>query len=184
MAKVIVVGGVAGGATAASQLRRLNQEIDITIYEKDRDISFANCGLPYHIGGEVDERRKLIAATPESFNDKGVSVFTYHEVVGVNAGKQFVTVKNMATGEEFNDTYDYLILSPGGRARVVSGLENVEEAFSLHNIEDMDRIIEFIDKNKIQEAVIVGTGFIGMEMAENLRMRDIGVTVVHRNENI
>src|SRR5699024_504558 len=111
----IVVGGVAGGATAASQLRRLNQEIDITIYEKDRDISFANCGLPYHIGGEVDERRKLIAATPESFNDKGVSVFTYHEVVGVNAGKQFVTVKNMATGEEFNDTYDYLILSPGGR---------------------------------------------------------------------
>ncbi len=184
MAKVIVVGGVAGGATAASQLRRLNQEIDITIYEKDRDISFANCGLPYHIGGEVDERRKLIAATPESFNEKDVSVFTYHEVVGVNTDKQFVTVKNMTTGEEFNDTYDYLILSPGGRARVVPGLENVEEAFSLHNIEDMDRIMEYIDENKIQEAVVVGTGFIGMEMAENLRLRDIGVTVVHRNENI
>lgn len=184
MAKVIVVGGVAGGATAASQLRRLNQEIDITIYEKDRDISFANCGLPYHIGGEVDKRGKLIAATPESFNDKGVSVFTYHEVIGVNTDKQFVTVKNMTTGEEFNDTYDYLILSPGGRARVAPGLENVKEAFSLHNIEDMDRIIEFIDDNKIQEAVVVGTGFIGMEMAENLRLRGIGVTVVHRNENI
>lgn len=184
MAKVIVVGGVAGGATAASQLRRLNQEIDITIYEKDRDISFANCGLPYHIGGEVDKRGKLIAATPESFNDKGVSVFTYHEVIGVNTDKQFVTVKNMTTGEEFNDTYDYLILSPGGRARVAPGLENVKEAFSLHNIEDMDRIIEFIDDNKIREAVVVGTGFIGMEMAENLRLRGIGVTVVHRNENI
>lgn len=184
MAKVIVVGGVAGGATAASQLRRLNQEIDITIYEKDRDISFANCGLPYHIGGEVDARRKLIAATPESFNEKAVSVFTYHEVVGVNTDKQFVTVKNITTGEQFNDTYDYLILSPGGRARIVHGLENAEGTFSLHNIEDMDKIMAFIDENKVQDAVIVGTGFIGMEMAENLRLRDIGVTVVHRNENI
>lgn len=184
MAKVIVVGGVAGGATAASQLRRLNQDCDITIYEKDRDISFANCGLPYHIGGEVDSRRKLIAATPESFNDKDVSVFTYHEVIHVNTGENFVTVKNLTTGEEFNDTYDYLILSPGGRARVAEGLEGVDEAFSLHNIEDMDKIMDFIDENKIQEAVVVGTGFIGMEMAENLRMRDIGVTIVHRNENI
>lgn len=184
MAKVIVVGGVAGGATAASQLRRLNQDCDITIYEKDRDISFANCGLPYHIGGEVDSRRKLIAATPESFNEKDVSVFTYHEVIHVNTGENFVTVKNITTGEEFNDTYDYLILSPGGRPRIVEGLEDVEAAFALHNIEDMDKIMDFIDENKIREAVVIGTGFIGLEVTENLRARDIGVTIVHRNENI
>lgn len=184
MTKVVVVGGVAGGATVASQLRRLDQECDITIYEKDRDISFANCGLPYHIGGEVARREQLIAATPESFGKKDVRAHTYHEVISVNTVENTITVKNVKTGEIFDDAYDRLVLSPGGRPRILPALSEVPEAHVLHTIEDMDKILKFIDDNKIREAVIVGSGFIGMEMAENLKLRDIDVTLVHRNENL
>lgn len=184
MVKVVVIGGVAGGATAASQLRRLDPDCEITIFEKDRDISFANCGLPYHIGGEVGRREQLIAATPESFSKKDVRVHTYHEVIGVDTRDNKVTVKNLESGEVFDETYDRLILSPGGRPRIVPALEGVPEAHVLHTLEDMDKIMKFIDDENIREVLIVGSGFIGMEMTENLRARGIEVTLVHRNENL
>ncbi|SOC45017.1 CoA-disulfide reductase [Salinicoccus kekensis] len=181
MGKVVVVGGVAGGATAASQLRRLDPDCEIVIFEKDRDISFANCGLPYHIGGEVAERSQLIAATPESFGKKDVTVRTYHEVIKVNTSENFVTVKNLESGEIFEESYDHLVLSPGGRPRIVPALAGVPENHVLHTLEDMDEIMKYIDEEDIREVVIVGSGFIGMEVTENLRMRDIDVTLVHRN---
>ena len=184
MMKVVVVGGVAGGATAASQLRRLEPDCDITIFEKDRDISFANCGLPYFIGGEVAERNQLIAATPETFGKKDVQVHTHHEVIGVNTGENHLTVKNLKTGEVFEESYDRLILSPGGRPRIIPSLADVPSMHVLHTLEDMDRIMKFIDDEDIKEAVVVGSGFIGMEVTENLRMRDIDVTLVHRNEDL
>lgn len=184
MAKVIVVGGVAGGATAASQLRRLNKDVDITIYEKDRDISFANCGLPYHIGGDVDDRKKLIAATPESFQEKAVAVNTYHEVLSVDTSRQHVTVRDIETGRVFDDDYDHLILSPGGRARELDALKGADNAFVLHNLEDMDRIIQYIETNEAQSAAVVGAGYISMEVVENLKMKNMDVTLVHRNENL
>src|SRR5690625_4746082 len=127
MGKVVVVGGVAGGATAASQLRRLDPDCEIVIFEKDRDISFANCGLPYHIGGEVAERSQLIAATPESFGKRDVDVRTYHEVIGVDAERHSVTVKDLKSGAVSEESYDQLILSPGGSPRIVPALADVPE---------------------------------------------------------
>ncbi|GAB3064575.1 CoA-disulfide reductase [Salinicoccus sesuvii] len=184
MPRVIIVGGVAGGATTAAQLRRIDPDIDITIYEKGRDISYGNCGLPYHIGGEVKERDQLIAATPESFMERDIVVRTYHQVTGIDADKKKVQVKDILNDRTFDAEYDYLILSPGGAPRTIPALLDVPQAFVLHTLENLDEIKAHMHNKTIKHAVVVGGGYIGLEMVENLVHRDIDVTLVHRSENL
>ncbi|WP_031547750.1 CoA-disulfide reductase [Salinicoccus luteus] len=184
MAKVIIVGGVAGGATTAAQLRRIDPEIDITIYEKGRDISYGNCGLPYHIGGEVEERDQLVAATPESFGERNITVETHHQVMGVDTENRTVQVKDIRNDRTFDAEYDYLVLSPGSAPRLVPALLDVPQAFVLHSLEDLDGIIGHIEEKRITRAVVVGAGYIGLEMTENLVHRGIDVTLIHRDSEI
>ena len=184
MAKVIIVGGVAGGATTAAQLRRIDPEIDITIYEKGRDISYGNCGLPYHIGGEVEERDQLVAATPESFGERNITVETHHQVMGVDTEKKTVQVKDIRNDRTFDAGYDHLVLSPGSAPRLVPALLDVPQAFVLHSLEDLDGIMGHIEEKRITRAVVVGAGYIGLEMTENLVHRGIEVTLIHRDSEV
>lgn len=184
MKQVIIVGGVAGGATAAAQLRRINPDIQITIYEKGRDISFGNCGLPYNIGGEVSDRDKLVAATPESMAERNIVVKTHHKVLSVDSDGKKVTVKDLSTDREFEAGYDYLVLSPGGAPRTMPALLDVPQAFVLHTLEDLDDIKAHIKENDVNKAVVLGAGYIGLELIENFVRRGMDVTFIHRSEEI
>lgn len=184
MTKVIVVGGVAGGATAASQLRRLNPEIEIVIYERYRDVSYGSCGMPYYIGGDVEKWDSLVNMTPEKFKDKDIFVKTEHEVIAVNSADNTVTVLDKINKQEFTDSYDYLILSPGGSPKKLSSVKGSEQVFSLHKLEDLDYIMSYIEDNKIKEAVLVGSGYIGLEVTENLTDKGIHVTILQHDEQI
>lgn len=184
MTKVIVVGGVAGGATAASQLRRLNPDIEITIFEQYKDISYGSCGMPYYISGEVADRDSLVNMTPEKFNQKNIDVLTEHEVIAVNAEDNTVTVLDKVNNREFNETYDYLILSPGGSPQTLPALKDVPQSFTLNKIEDLDYLMSYIEEHDIKEAVIIGSGFIGLEVTENLTERGIHVTMLQHDERI
>ncbi|MEZ6047421.1 MAG: FAD-dependent oxidoreductase [Planctomycetaceae bacterium] len=182
--KIVIVGGVAGGASAAARARRCNETAEIIMFEKDRYVSFANCGLPYHIGDEIEDREKLLVATPELFQKRfQIQAKTRHEVLSIDKAHKSVRVKNLDTGEEFDQAYDKLILSPGA-APIVPPIEGVhsENVFSLRNIEDMDRIKQKLtsglaDKS-IKRAVVVGAGFIGLEMVEQLHHLGIEVSLV------
>ncbi|CDZ99176.1 Coenzyme A disulfide reductase [Jeotgalicoccus saudimassiliensis] len=184
MAKAIVVGGVAGGATAASQLRRLNPDIEIVIYERYDDISYGSCGMPYYIGGDIENRDSLMNMTPGKFMEKNIFVKTGHEVRSVNSEENTVTVFNKNSGKEFTDTYDWLILSPGGSPKQLEAVKDAEQAFSLHRLADLDHIMSYIEKNNVKESVLVGSGYIGLEVTENLTERGIHVTVLQHDERI
>lgn len=181
--KVIVIGAVAGGATVASQLRRLS-DAEITVYEKDRDMSFANCGLPYYLGGEVTPRNKLIAATESSFKSaKSIHVKTYHEVVAVSADDKEITVKDIKNDKIFTDTFDYLILSPGASQIKLPVLQS-NHVFTLRNLEDTDKIDNFIKTEGVKDILIIGGGYISLELIENLKNRGLNVTMLHRSSHI
>lgn len=183
MAKIIVIGAVAGGATVASQIRRLDPDSDITVYEKDRDMSFANCGLPYYLGEVVEDRDMMLSATPDQFKDKKhITVKTYHEAIELNDSKKTITIKNHETGEIFEDAYDKLILSPGCRARHL-GFQS-DRVFTLRNLVDTDKIEDFIQKENVQSALIVGAGYVSLEILENLYNRNIQTTLIHRSDHI
>ena len=184
MTKVAVVGGVAGGATVASQLRRLDSECEITIYERNDEISYGACGMPYHISGEVKTRESLINMTPEKFLDKNIKVLINHEVLAVDSDHNEITVLDKNTGENKTVDYDYLILSPGGSPKVLPQLKEVPQTFALHKIQDLDYIMAYIDSNDIKEAVLVGSGYIGLEVTENLTERGIKVTMLQHDERI
>ncbi|MGO1922323.1 MAG: CoA-disulfide reductase [Jeotgalicoccus sp.] len=184
MTKVIVVGGVAGGATAASQLRRLNPDIEIVIYERYRDISYGSCGMPYYIGGEVKKWDSLVNMTPEKFKDKDIFVKTEHEVIAVNPEGNTITVLDKVNNKEIIDSYDYLILSPGGSPKMLTSVKDSEQVFSLHKLEDLDYIMSHIEDKKIKEAVLVGSGYIGLEVTENLTQKGIHVTILQHDERI
>lgn len=178
--KIIIVGGVAGGASAAARLRRLNEDAEITMYERGEYISFANCGLPYHIGGIINDREILLGQTPESFKRRNnVNVFVFHEVLSINRNEKSITVKNLKSGEIFLDKYDKLILSPGAEP-IKPDLKGIDSdlIFYLRNIPDTDKINNIIENKAVKSAVIVGAGYIGIEMAENLADRGIKVSVV------
>lgn len=181
--KVIVIGAVAGGATVASQIRRLS-DAEITVYEKDRDMSFANCGLPYYLGGEVTPRNKLIAATESSFKtNKSITVKTYHEVVAVSADDKEITVKDIKNDKIFTDTFDYLILSPGASQIKLPVLQS-NHVFTLRNLEDTDKIDNFIKTEGVKDILIIGGGYISLELIENLKNRGLNVTMLHRSSHI
>lgn len=183
MSKIVIVGGVAGGATFASQLRRLDKESEIVIFEKDRDVTFANCGLPYAIGNVLDDNDALLAYTPQQFKDKkDVTVYTYHEVTAINDQTNTITVLNRKTDETFETSYDTLVLSPGASANSLGF--NSELVFTLRNLEDTDAIDQFIKENNPRRALVIGAGYISLEVLENLYVRNIQPTLIHRSEHV
>lgn len=177
--RIIIIGGVAGGATAAARIRRLTEEAEILLIEKGKYISYANCGLPYYIGGIIEERGKLFVQTPEAFGRRfHIDVRTESEVTKIDTTKKTVTVST-ADGRDYTETYDKLLLSPGASPIVppLPGIDS-EGIFTLRNVSDTDRIKAFLDGGKVHRAVIVGGGFIGLEMAENLKHAGLDVAVV------
>ena len=180
MEKIVIVGGVAAGATAAAKVRRLSPDAHITLLEAGPDISFANCGLPYYIGGDIKSRSKLILQSPESFNEQyKVDVHTHTMVTAINREAKKITAMDVRSGDQFGFDYDKLILAQGGRPihPDLPGGES-EHVFSLWTLEDMDNIARFLEDEEPQDAVVVGGGFIGLEMVEALVKRGLNVHVV------
>lgn len=180
--KVVIVGGVAGGATAAARIRRLDEQAEITVFERSGYVSYANCGLPYYIGGAITDPEELTLQTPESFFSRfRVDMKVRHEVTAIHPDRKTVRVRNLETGEEWEERYDKLILSPGAKPtqpRVPgTGLDRV---FTLRTVEDTFRIKKFIEERRPESAVLAGGGFIGLELAENLRELGMEVTIVQR----
>ena len=178
--KVVIVGGVAGGATAAARIRRLDEQAEIVVFERSGFISYANCGLPYYIGGVIEDPEELTLQTPESFFSRfHVNVKVRHEVTAIHPEKKEVTVKNLETGEEFEESYDKLILSPGAKpTQPRFPVADLDKVFTLRTVEDTLRIKEYINESHPKSAVLVGGGFIGLELADNLRELGMDVTVV------
>jgi len=186
MQKIIIIGGVAGGATAAARLRRLDETAEIIILERGEYVSFANCGLPYYIGGEITNRQALVLQTPEGFKARfRVDVRVQQEAISIDREAKLVTVKNLKTGETYSESYDKLILSPGAEP-VVPNLSGVDSSriFTLRNLSDTFQIKDFIDKENPQRAVVAGGGYIGLEMAENLERAGLAVTIVQRGNQV
>ena len=177
--KYLIVGGVAGGATAAARIRRLTEDAEIILFEKGAYISYANCGLPYYIGGVIEERDRLFVQTPEAFGKRfNIDVRIKNEVIAIHPEKKQVTVRS-AEGKEYTENYDKLLLSPGASPVVppLPGIQS-EGIFTLRNVDDTDRIKAYMTTHSVRRAVIVGGGFIGLEMAENLKHAGSQVAVV------
>ena len=180
--KIVIVGGVAGGATAAARIRRLDEKAEILVFERTGYISYANCGLPYYIGDVIQKKADLTLQTPESFWKRfRITMKVQHEVLAIHPEKKIVSVRNLATGEIFEEGYDKLVLSPGAKA-VVPQLPGVnsKKIFTLRTVEDTFAIKDFVTEHKPRSAVMVGGGFIGVELAENLRQLGLEVTIVQR----
>ena len=178
--KIVIVGGVAGGATAAARLRRLDENAEIVVFERSGFVSYANCGLPYYIGGVIEKKEELTLQTPESFKRRfNVDMRVRHEVTKINPERKTVNVTNLVTGESFEESYDKLILSPGARPvrPDFPGIES-DKIFTLRTVEDTYKIKDYINANKPSSAVVVGGGFIGIEAAENLKGLGVDVTLV------
>lgn len=184
--KVIIVGGVAGGASAAARLRRMDETATIIMLERGPYISFANCGLPYYIGGTIAERSALLVQTPEGMNARfNVDVRVENEVVAIDRANKTVQIKNLATGQVYDETYDKLILSPGSTPLKppIPGID-APNIFSLWNIPDVDRIKSYVDNVKPKKVAVIGGGFIGLEMAENLHDLGMEVSVVEMADQV
>lgn len=185
--KVIIVGGVAGGASAAARLRRLDESLEIIMFEKGEYISFANCGLPYYIGETINDRSKLIVQTVETMSSKfNLDIRNLSEVISIDKDRKIVLVKNLKTGETYEESYDTLMLSPGANPikPPIPGINECDNLFTLRNIPDTDKIKSYIDSNRPNRAVVIGGGFIGIEMAENLHQRGIEVTLVEASDQV
>jgi len=186
MSKIVIVGGVAGGATTAARLRRLDEKAEIVIFERGKYISYANCGLPYYIGGKIAEREKLFIQTPQGFSRRfRIDVRVESNVTRILREQKKVEVQDLNSAKAYKESYDKLVLSPGAEPVKPSlpGI-NREGIFTLRNVHDTDRIKEFIDTRHPKRAVIVGAGFIGLEMAENLHRLGIFVTIVEMAEQV
>lgn len=184
--KVVIIGGVAGGASAAARLRRLDERAEIIVFERSGFVSYANCGLPYYIGGTIAEKRELTLQTPESFwNRFRIRVKTRHEALAIDPAAKTVTVKDLSTGKTFEESYDKLVLSPGAMPTrpPLPGIDS-ERIFSLRTVEDTLRIHDYVRREKPQSAVLVGGGYIGIEVAENLRELGLDVTIVQRPKQL
>ena len=184
--KVVIIGGVAGGATAAARIRRLDEQAEIIVFERSGFISYANCGLPYYIGDIITDQEDLTLQTPQSFYSRfRVKMKVNHEVIAIHPEKKTVSVKNLETGEEFEESYDKLILSPGAKPTQpeIPGT-GIDKIFTLRTVEDTLRIKEYINKNHPKSAVLAGGGFISLELAENLRELGMEVTIVQRPKQL
>ena len=184
--KIVIVGGVAGGASAAARARRLSEDVSIVVFERGSDVSFANCGLPYHIGGKIPLRQSLILKTPEDFKSRfNIDVRTCHEVTSVDPVNKTVTVKNLTSGEIHTEVWDRLLLSTGA-APVVPPLPGLQQegVFTLRNLTDMDAILAWIEQHNVAHTTLVGGGFIGLEVMEALSERGIRVTLLEMGEQV
>ena len=184
--KVVIVGGVAGGATAAARIRRLDEQAEIVVFERSGYISYANCGLPYYIGGVIEDPEELTLQTPESFFARfRVNMEVHHEVTAIHPERKTVSVKNLETGEDFEESYDKLLLSPGARPTQprLPGV-GLSKLFTLRTVEDTFRIKSYIDQAHPKSAVLAGGGFISLELAENLRDLGMDVTIVQRPKQL
>ncbi|MFC5703128.1 DsrE/DsrF/DrsH-like family protein [Cohnella faecalis] len=184
---IVIVGGVAGGASAAARLRRLNENDRIIMYERGEHISFANCGLPYYIGETITSREKLLIQSPAAMKNRfEIDVRTRTEVIRIDRERKQVHVRSAETGMEAAQPYDLLLLSPGARPIMpdIEGLREANNVFTLRNIPDTDRIKRYVDERKPGHATIVGGGFIGIEMAESLRERGMDVALLERNAQV
>lgn len=180
--RLIIIGAVAGGTSAAAKARRNSEEIEIVIYEKDTFISYSGCGMPYYIGGQVGSIDELTPRDPAFFKTKyNVDIKTYHEIISINSDEKTLQVKNLMSGEIFTDTYDKLIISTGAQA-VTPPIEGFDmpHVFKLRNINDMNNIKTFINGKNVKSTVIIGTGFIGLEVCENLKGLGIDITMVEK----
>ena len=187
MKKILIVGGVAGGATAAARLRRLSEEDQIILFERDEYISFANCGLPYYIGDVITDRQKLLVQTVPGMSKRfNLDIRNFSEVTAIDPDHKTVAVKNHQTGAVYTESYDKLILSPGAKpiAPPIPGLAEAKNILTLRNIPDTDKIKAVVDSGKVSRAVVIGGGFIGVEMAENLQELGINVTLVEKMNQV
>ena len=182
--KVIIVGGVAGGATAAARIRRLDEKAEIVIFERTGFISYANCGLPYFVGDVITDPDDLTLQSPEGFFRRfRIVAKVRHEVVAIHPEKKTVTVKNLETGDTFEERYDKLLLSPGAKP-ILPKIEGGERVFTLRTVEDTFRIKSYINQHKPQSAILAGGGFISLELAENLRELGLDVTIVQSGNQL
>ena len=182
--KTIIIGGVAGGATCAARLRRLDEYMKITMYEKSGYISYANCGLPYYIGGVIENKMELTLQTPQSFKARfNVDVKVNCEVIKIDPKNKEVIIKDLINNKEFKDNYDKLVIATGANA-IIPNISGKEYGFVIKNVEDTFLIDNYIKENKVKKAVVVGGGFIGLEMVENLVHKGIAVTLVERASQV
>lgn len=185
--KVIIVGGVAGGASTAARLRRLDENIEIIMFEKGEYVSFANCGLPYYIGETIKEREKLIVQTVDEMSSKfNIDIRNFSEVIKIDKENNKVTVKDIKNNKIYEESYDTLVLSPGSSPikPPIHGIEQCENLYTLRNISDADKIKAHVDNKKIKKTIVIGGGFIGLEMTENLRERGLDVTLVEARNQV
>ena len=178
--KVVIIGGVAGGASTAARLRRNDENAEIIIFEKGKYISFANCGLPYYIGGVINDREDLLVQTPEKMNERfNIDIRIESEVTEIDRKNKKVKVREQSSGNTYEESYDKLVISTGSTPLKpkIPGI-NSEGIFTIWNIPDTDAISSYMEEKRIKRAVVVGGGFIGIEMAENLRHKGIEVSIV------
>ena len=184
--KIVIIGGVAGGATAAARIRRLDEQAEIIVFERSGFISYANCGLPYYIGGTIEDVNNLTLQTPESFWRRfRVKVNVHHEVIAIHPDNKTVTVKNLENGKIFTESYDKLLLSPGAKP-IKPRFEGIDsdKIFTIRTVEDTLRLKKYTDEHQIKSAVVVGGGFIGIEVAENLHDLGIDITLVEASDQL
>lgn len=179
--RVLIVGGVAGGASTAARVRRIDEFAEIIMFERGPHVSFSNCALPFHLSGIVEEADSLVLMSPEVFHKQyNIDARVNHDVIKINADKQTIIVRNVLTGEETEEHYDELMVSPGANPILPASIKGIgsDHVFTVRNVPDIDRIKKYLDTNAIKDVVVVGAGFIGLEVAENLEMAGKHVTVV------
>jgi len=184
--KVVIVGGVAGGASAAARLRRLDEEAQIIMFERGEYISFANCGLPYYVGGIIPKRASLLVQTPKAMHSRfNIDVRTMSEVVGIFPSAKEVEVRKLASGETYRESYDYLVLAPGAAPSIppIPGVD-LDNVFTIRNVPDSDMVKQYIETEQPTSAVVVGAGFIGVEMTEVLASQGVAVHLVEAGPQV
>ena len=183
--KIVIIGGVAGGATAAARIRRLNENAEIIIFERSGYISYANCGLPYYIGGVIEDKDDLTLQTPEGFFRRfRIIAKTNHEVTDIDVKNKTVSVTDLISGKSFTESYDKLVLSPGAKPILPGFYTPNDRIFTLRTVEDTLKLHAFIEKKQPKTAVVIGGGFIGLEMAENLTQLGINTTIIQRGKHL
>jgi NADPH-dependent 2,4-dienoyl-CoA reductase/sulfur reductase-like enzyme/rhodanese-related sulfurtransferase len=184
--KLLIIGGVAGGATAAARARRLDEHAEITLFERGEYISFANCGLPYYIGQVIEDRNNLFVTTPQEFRDRyNIDIRIFAEVTTIDRKRKQVAVQDLKSGKRYHESYDKIILSPGAEpVRLPFCEPGIDGVFSLRTVADSDRIKAYVDTRRAQSAVVVGGGYIGLEMAENLVHRGVTTSIVEMFDQV
>ena len=185
--KVVIIGGVAGGASTAARLRRLDENVEIKIFERGKYISYANCGLPYYVGNIIKERDSLLVQTTQKMKKRfNIDIYTLHEVLKIDRANKSLIIKNLQTNEIFQETYDILVLSSGAEPikPPIKGIDTAKNVFNLRDIPDADKIKNFIETKNPKKAIVIGGGFIGIEIADNLFARGLNVTLVEKADQI